>query len=123
MSQQTLKDNLAYSDAEGSVIFNHYSFCELVKHIMIKYGQISNDEASEKLGNHFLLNVPSSIDHVYQLTHELEFHWAMLVVYGKMYWTMGIPSDFNDFREEYMTWEAETRRKYNLKKSYVYSDE
>jgi len=46
----------------------------------------------------------------------------MLIAHGDMYWTKGIPSDFNDFKAEYLKWEVEIRRKHQLKESYVYYD-
>ncbi|MFC5048387.1 hypothetical protein ACFSTE_13620 [Aquimarina hainanensis] len=106
-------------DTEG-VIFNHYSFCEIIKHIMVQYGNITYQEADKKLKNHFLIEIPKSKDDVEFLGHELEFHWAMHVLYGDMYWTKGIPSDFNNFKEEYLIWEAKIRVKHNLKKPYLY---
>ncbi|NDV57748.1 hypothetical protein [Bacteroides sp. 519] len=119
---ESLTDNLRFEDDESGVIFNHYSFCELVKHIMVKYGKISYDLATNKLNNSDLIKMPKSINEVLFLTHELEFHWAMLLTYGNMYWTKGIPSDFNEFKEEYFAWEEEIKRKYKLKESYRYYD-
>ena len=115
-----LKDHLHFADADFSVVFNHYSFCELIKHIMVEYGNVTYDAAAEKLKKSYLIKIPNSINDVEYLTQELEFHWAMLLVHGNMYWLKGIPSDFNDFKEDYLKWESETRLKHNLKKSYEY---
>ena len=40
--------------------------------------------------------------------------------YGEMYWTNGVPSDFNDFKEEYLKWESQIRLKHNLKQPIEY---
>ena len=120
MKNNALRDNLQFEEDTEGVIFNHYSFCEIIKHIMAQYGNITYQEADKKLKNHFLYKEPKSLDDIYYITHELEFHWAMLIVHGHMYWLKGIPSDFNEFKEEYLAWEDEVRKKYNLKKSYNY---
>lgn len=121
-NSEELTDGLQFEDAESGVIFNHFSFCELVKNIMVKYGNLDYNLATEKLNNSYLKKVPETINDVELITHELEFHWAMLLVHGDMYWTKGIPSDFNEFKDEYFSWETEIKRKYNLKESYKYYD-
>jgi len=117
---ENLVDDLRFEDDEMGVVFNHFSFCELVKHIMIKYGKIDYKLANKKLNESDLIKVPGSVDDVVFLSHELEFHWAMLLVHGNMYWTKGIPCDYNEFKEEYSEWEKDIKRKYNLKASYEY---
>jgi len=117
-----LTDGLQLEDDETGVIFNHYSFCELVKHIMVNYGKIDYDLATEKLNDSYLIKEPRTIKDVEYITHELEFHWAMLLVHGDMYWTKGIPCNFNKFIDEYFAWATEIKQKYNLKKSYEYYD-
>jgi hypothetical protein len=122
MKNKELKDGIRFEETGEGVVFNHYSFCEIIKHIMVKYGHITYKTADEKLQQHFLIKTPKSLDEVAQITHELEFHWAMLVVHGKMYWTKGVPSDYIDFKGEYLAWEAAIRLKYQLKESYEYYD-
>lgn len=78
-------DGLQIEDKETGVIFNHYSFCELVKHIMVNYGNIDYNLATEKLNNSYLTKAPRTINDVGLITHESEFHWAMLLVHGDMY--------------------------------------
>ncbi|MFD2562919.1 hypothetical protein [Aquimarina rubra] len=94
----------------------------MIKHIMVKYGKVTYDEARNKLKNSFLIEAPTSLDDVWYITHELAYHWAMLLVHGDMYWTKGIPSDFNDFEDEYLMWKTEVRREHNLKIPYEYYD-
>jgi len=122
MENQLLKDNIKIEEGNEGVIFNHYSFGELVKHIMVKYGKISYPEADKKLKQHFLFERPKTMDQVVFITHELAYHWAMLIVHGEMYWTKGIPSDFNDFKAEYLSWEAKIKQQYQLKAAYHYYD-
>lgn len=115
-----LKDNLYFEGETEGVIFNHYSFCEMIKHIMVKYGEITYQQANEKLENSFLIEEPESKDDVEFLGHEIEFHWAMLACYGDMYWIKGIPSDYNNFKKEYLAWETAIKLKYKLKELYIY---
>ncbi|UUC44751.1 hypothetical protein [Flavobacterium cerinum] len=119
---ESITDGLRIEDDETGVLFNQYSFCEFVKHIMVNYGKIDYDLATEKLNNSYLIKVPRTISDVEFITHELEFHWAMLLVHGDMYWTKGIPCNFNNFKEEYFTWATEVKQKYNLKEPYTYYD-
>ncbi|NQY04994.1 MAG: hypothetical protein HRT68_02030 [Flavobacteriaceae bacterium] len=122
MKGEQLKDNLKFEDNTEGIIFNHYSFCELIKHIMVKYGGILYQEADQKVKNSFLCNVPESSDDISFFSHDLEFHWAMLVLHGNLYWLKGIPSDYNGFKQEYLTWEAKIKTEYSLKESYNYYD-
>ncbi|WP_378174113.1 hypothetical protein [Aquimarina sp. SS2-1] len=122
MKFKTLKDNIRIEEGTEGVVFNHYSFCEMITHIMVTYGKVTYDEACNKLKNSFLIEAPTSLDDVCYITHELAYHWAMLLVHGDMYWTNGIPSDFNDFEDEYLIWETEVRREHNLKIPYEYYD-
>lgn len=119
---EKLTDGLQFEDNETGVIFNHFSFCELLKHTMVEYGKIDYDLANEKLTNSYLTKIPRTISDVQFITHEVEFHWAMLLVHGDMYWTKGIPSDTNEFHDEYFVWRTEIKQKYNLKESYKYYD-
>ena len=42
-----VKDGLVFKDEDGQVIFNQYSFCELVKHLLVELVGISYAEASQ----------------------------------------------------------------------------
>ena len=41
------RDGLVFKDEDGQVIFNQYSFCELVKHLLVELVGISYAEASQ----------------------------------------------------------------------------
>ena len=43
---KVLRDGLVFKDEDGQVIFNQYSFCELVKHLLVELVGISYEEAS-----------------------------------------------------------------------------
>lgn len=123
MQTITLQDGLEFFDEDNNkVIFNHYSFCEWLKWIMVKYASKTYQEADKLVRESYFNITPHSYDDVFYITHELDYHWAMLLVYGEMYWLRGIPSDYNGFFEEYTAWEKEIKEKYNLKDSYHYFD-
>ena len=42
-----VRDGLVFKDEDGQVIFNQYSFCELVKYLMVELVGISYEEASQ----------------------------------------------------------------------------
>ena len=119
---ESLTDGLQFEIDEEGVIFNHLSFCELLKHTMVNYGKIDYDLANEKLTNSYLRRIPRTFNDIQFITHEIEFHWAMLLVHGDMYWTKGIPSDTNEFNDEYGAWRTQIKLKYNLKEPYKYYD-
>lgn len=116
-----LQDDMKFTDDNGdSVIFNHYSFCEWLKWIIVKFANKTYTEAHSLVMASAHRTAPSDYDEVTIITHELEFHWAMLLVHGDLYWHKGIPSDYNNFLEEYLQWESEIAERYNLKDSYEY---
>ena len=41
-----LRDGLVFKDEDGQVIFNQYSFCELVKHLLVELVGISYEAVS-----------------------------------------------------------------------------
>jgi hypothetical protein len=89
---------------------------------MVKYGNLTYHHANEKLRESSLIKIPKSKLSIELIGHELEFHWAMLMTHGEMYWLKGIPSNFNEFRDEYLEWEIEIKQKFNLKDAFEYHD-
>lgn len=116
------KDGLRFRDeeSEDEVIFNYYSFCEILKWIIVKYADRTYEEADCLVRKHPVSEVPKSFSEVTLITHELEYHWAMLIAHGNMYWLRGIASDFNSFSDEYFEWEDSIRKRYQLKEPYTY---
>ncbi len=119
---ERLMDGLQFEDNETGVIFNHFSYCEYIKHMMVKYGKINYFIASETVNDSFLAKKPRTINDITFLTHEVSFHWAMLLVHGDMYWARGIPSNVNEFKDDYLAWKTGIKKKYNLKEEYIYYD-
>ena len=42
-----LKDGIVFKDGGNRIVFNQYSFCELIKHLLSHYVGISYEIASE----------------------------------------------------------------------------
>lgn len=99
-----LCDGIVFEDAEHQCywIYNHYSYCEWLKHYMMHYAGLSWEEATEKLAqNSLFATPPKDLENLFCITHELTYHNAMEIAKGNIYWQDGTPSDTNDFEEEH----------------------
>ena len=116
-----LCDAIVYKDAKGQCywIYNHYSYCEWLKHNMMHYAGLSREDATEKLAqNSLFVAPPKDLENLFFITHELTYHYAMEIAKGNMYWQDGTPSDTNGFQEEYDVWYKQTKEKYHLNEEY-----
>ena len=96
-----------------SVIFNFHTWVSIIKAIMVRYSEKSENEAEKIIMNSWL--VKRALEDYMAIVvraHELEYHWAMILVHGDRYWRRGIseiePADFWEWEEEY-------KRDHNLK--------
>ena len=82
-----LKDGIVLEDSDGRIVVNQYSFCELVKYILVHYAGITYAGASEIVDNSHLANpIKSVMDAglLYYITPEFTvLHW--LNVYSWRY--------------------------------------
>lgn len=80
------------------IYYNTWLF--IIKCIIIKYTHKTAKEADDVLKKKFY-NKPESYYEVVYMSHETEYHWAMLGVYGELYWLKGIssepPADFDEW--------------------------
>ena len=116
MSNLLPKDGLAFVNPENSdesVLFNWYSWAEIVKGNMVKYGHKSYEEAHQLLTDDPIFQTAAdSYDDVYFTSYESEYHWAMLIIHGDQYWYYkGIDSTRP---EDYFEWETPYRKKHKL---------
>ena len=72
-----LHDGLVFKDEDGQVIFNQYSFCELVKHLLVELVGISYEEASQIVERSPLAAPVANIMGVAIFSHDLPYYWAM----------------------------------------------
>ena len=90
-----LRYAIVYKDAKDQCywIYNRYSYCEWLKHYMVRYAGVSREEATEKLAqNSLFATPPKDLENLFFITHELAYHNAMeirtqypatLMVFGK----------------------------------------
>ena len=83
--------------------------------IVNKFADKTYEEADKLVNESKLAREAERVSEVYYLIHEIEYHWAMLLVYGNMYWLHGVPYPEPCSNEEYVIWESEISEKYNLK--------
>ncbi|MTD28228.1 hypothetical protein [Erwinia sorbitola] len=104
-----------------NIIFNFHTWVEIIKAIMVKYANKSEDEAESLMFSSPL--VKNALDGYMAIVvrcHELEYHWAMELAYGEQYWQKGISSQEP---EDYLMWDEKYRKDHNLaEESFVFSD-
>ena len=81
-----VRDGLVFKDEDGQVIFNQYSFCELVKYLMVELVGISYEEASQIVERSPLAAPVANVMGVAIFGHDLPYYWAMFFYYGNGYW-------------------------------------
>jgi len=111
------KELIFIDEKTGDKVGMHYgSWISVIRGILVKYASKSTDEADIILANK-LFSIPKSFGEVLLLSHELDYHWAMLGAYGEGYWLKGIGSVAPD---GYFEWYEEYLRSNDLKKPFVW---
>lgn len=114
-----LKDGIILRDNDDRLVFNQYSFCELIKHLLSYYVSISYEEASEIVDHSHLAEPISSAMEAVLLAHEYPYYWAMSVYYGHMYWEKGIAAQ-PEVMEVYYELEDDIIKKYRLNEPFEF---
>lgn len=114
-----VKDGQIFEDENGQTIFNQYSFCELVKHLLVEYVGISYEEASQTVERSTLVKSVTSALGVAVISHDINYYWAMLAYYGNGYWQgdSGIPAQPEDM-DAYFALEQRILEEYHLKEPF-----
>ena len=117
-----LHDGLVFEDEDGQVIFNQYSFCELVKHLLVELVGISYEEASQTVERSPLAAPVANVMGVAIFSHDLPYYWAMFFYYGNGYWwgDKGIPAQPEDM-DAYEALENKIMEKYHLKEPFIWT--
>jgi hypothetical protein len=71
------------------IYYNTWLF--IIKCILIKYAHKTAEKVDEILKKPYYKK-PEDYNDVVYLSHDLEYHWAMLGAYGEQYWLKGISS-------------------------------
>ncbi len=105
----------------NAVIFNFYTWIEVIKGIMIEYAHLSPQLANDKvMASALVQNQSDNYTSIALNAHDTEYHWAMLLAYGELYWHKGISAEEPD---EYVCWELRFRSARGLAKdSFVFTD-
>ena len=117
-----VRDGLVFKDEDGQVIFNQYSFCELVKHLLVELVGISYEEASQIVERSPLAEPVTDALGVAIFSHDLPYYWAMFFYYGNGYWwgDKGIPAQPEDM-DAYEALENKIMEKYHLKEPFIWT--
>lgn len=109
MSDFKPKDGLLFIDEKNKeldVTFNYYTWIELLKGIMVKYGKLSVEEANHiAITNQLILTSADNYSEAIMTAHESEYHWAMSIAQGDGYWTRGFslkPEGYDEWEEQYI---------------------
>ena len=77
-----VRDGLVFKDEDGQVIFNQYSFCELVKHLLVELVGISYEEASQTVERSPLAEPVADAVGVAIFSHDRPYYWACFSAMG-----------------------------------------
>ncbi len=112
-----LKDSVIFEYENGTLTVNQYSFCEIMKHIMVNYVNISYDEASKIVDNSGFVEPIKDVMEAALLSHELEYYWAIGLYYKDELFEKGICEEPENF-DEYFAFLDDIMKKYNLKEPF-----
>ncbi|AHW93952.1 hypothetical protein [Enterobacter asburiae] len=114
-------DGIRFNDSNDIIVFNYYSWVELIKAIIVKYANKTESEAERiVLASPLVRITENDYTSVALRSHESEYHWAMLIAYGDQYWTKGVSSNEP---EGYFEWEKEYKKKNKLAEdNFIFSD-
>ncbi|HHP7836714.1 MULTISPECIES: hypothetical protein [Serratia] len=111
INKSSLVDGILFRDENDSnetVVFNFYTWVEMLKAIIVKYAQKSESDAELLVLSSSLVCKPiNSYTAVCLRSHEIEYHWAMLIAYGEQYWLKGVESKQPD---GYFDWDVQHER-------------
>lgn len=114
-------DGISFFDEDGfdKVIFNYATWLEVVKAVIVKYAGRTYQDATNLVFNSPITNIcPTDFMGVFLLSHEIEYHWAMLIAHGEGYWKKGVSSEIPD---GYFEWDRSYRAEHGLaKESFVW---
>ena len=95
-------------DPRESVVFNFRSWVAIIQAIMVKYAGKSEEEAkSLVLDSPLVEHALDGYMAIVVRSHELDYHFAMLLAHGEQYWQRGIDSDPP---EGFWAWDKQYRK-------------
>jgi hypothetical protein len=116
-------DGLLFLDENkrDEIIFNYATWREIIKAIIVKFSGKTYQEAENLVSNSPITNAPpENSSSVLFLSHDLEYHWAMLIAHGENYWLHGVNLEAPDC---YLEWDRNYRLKNGLaEESFVWKN-
>ena len=110
-----VRDGIVLKEEDDQVIFNQYSFCELVKRLLVELVGISQIVERSPLVEPVTDTMEVAI-----FSHELPYYCAMLLYYGNGYWQKGIPAQPEDM-DAHEALEKKIMEKYDLKEPFIWT--
>ena len=107
IQKNPLNELLTFIDNKtgDEVVMFYGAWMYIISGVLIKYAHKSEKEVCEILKMPYYQK-PKSFFEALCLSHELEYHWAMLGAYGEQYWLKGIssqpPADYYEWYESYL---------------------
>jgi len=101
------KDGIVFVESWSNkkLIYNSFTFREIIKGVMIKYANKSEEEAESILAERSNFFSIESYDNACLVSHEIEYHWAMLWACGEGYHANGYsyppPNGYDEWELEY----------------------
>lgn len=107
------KDIIVVEDEDVKIIFHFKVFCELLKECISTYGNTTIENAQQLVKDFHPLQQPiNTTDDVVFFSHEHIYHWAMLALYGEMYW-LAHP-EYEKLPDSYEKWIESALARYAL---------
>lgn len=98
------------------LIVNYRTFLSLVYGILTHYLRHDENTALNLIKKSGIYENPSDFYEALSVVHELEYHWAMLLSHGNLYWNNGFSSDEPD---DYSQWVEKYTKQHNLERVIV----
>ena len=107
------KDGLVFTDPDTNeqIVVNFKTWISILMGVIVEYGNKTLEEAEVLIGKRNFV-IPESYSECVFYSHEVEYHWAMLLLYGEGYWNQGISTEEP---ENYSEWEKKYRDDNSLK--------
>lgn len=120
------KDNLEYIDTKDNIgdklIFNQLSWVKIIRAILIKYTSKTEKEVDVIVSeNKSFFSAPRTFFGVVLLSHDGEYHSAMLLAYGNMYWLPENGGISSEEPEDYFDWYDTYIKENNLQEPFLFS--
>lgn len=99
-------DDIVFFDDQTNekLVFNFKTWILTIKGIIVNYAKKTEEEADNLIKEKIFI-IPRDYTQVIFYSHETEYHWAMLVVYGEGYWHKGIssiePHDYDEWNQNH----------------------